>query len=152
MDALLQSFVQLLLAGWQVLMALLAVLVPWTPLAAWVAFWLFAVDWVKLRLVLVRGGWIGLVLIGMVAALVWGVVAPPASGTHLLLGLTVSNFVGKVMYVTALLVIMQLCGSVQLAGLCGAWASFPEETPVDHHGHDDHPADHGDTHLAVHAH
>jgi hypothetical protein len=146
----LQHLVQLLLALWDLVVAVLALLVPWTPLAAWVAFWLYAVDWVKLREIIVRGGWIGLVLLGVMAAFLWGLVAPPESGAHHLLGLTVSNFVGKLIYVTSLLVIMQLCGSVQLAGLCGRWASFPEDAPEAHAdhgghagGHGEHPAGHG---------
>lgn len=151
MEALLQSVVDLLLAAWQVLIALLAVMAPWTPLVAWVAFWLLAVDWVKLRRVLVSGGWIGLVLIGLVAALAWGVAAPPADGVHRLLGLTVGNFVGKVVYVTALMVLMLICGSVQLAGGCGSWTVFPKDSPEDDHGHDVH-ADHGASHVAVHSH
>ena len=40
------------------------VLVPWTPLAAWIIVWLFAVNWEKLRATLAKGGWVGLVLIG----------------------------------------------------------------------------------------
>lgn len=140
MEALLTSFVDLLLAVWQLLVALLAVILPWTPLYAWIAFWALAVDWVKLRLVLIRGGWIGLVLVALVATLVWGMVDPPTEGSHFLIGKTVGNFVGKFMYVTGLLVIMLICGSVQLAGGCGTWATFPEDAEEDMHAH----AVHGD--------
>ena len=146
MDLLLQSLQSLLAAGWDVVIALLLIVVPWTPLLAWVAFWLLAVNWVKLREVMIRGGWIGVVLMGMTMILVWGVVAPPASGVHHLFGLSVTNFVGKTVYVTALLTIMFLCGSVQLSGACGACACFPEPSATEHHdahghgshGHDSH--------------
>ena len=37
----------------------------------------------------------GLFFIGLIAVLVWGVVAPPAEGVHNFLGLKLSNFVGK---------------------------------------------------------
>ncbi|MFO0918596.1 MAG: hypothetical protein U0872_09810 [Planctomycetaceae bacterium] len=67
--------------------------------------------------------------------LIWGVIAPPATGSHYLLGLTLSNFVGKTVYVTALFTIMLLCGSVQLSGACGDWATFPEPAAEDDHGH-----------------
>ena len=98
----------LLFATWNVIVSLLGLLLPWTPLIAWVAFWLLAVNWVKLRAVMIQGGWIGVVLLGLMMVLVWSVVAPPSAGTHHLFGLNVSNFVGKTVYVTALLTIMFL--------------------------------------------
>jgi hypothetical protein len=150
MDAIVHNFVLLLSAMWELLISLLAVAVPWMPLVAWVAFWLFAVNWVKLTQVLLRGGLFALILLGLVATLVWGVVSPPAGGAHHLLGLSVGNFVGKFVYVTALLVIMILCGSVQLAGFCGSWANFPDGPAEPDHGHDSH-ADH-DHHETVHVH
>ena len=68
--------------------------------------------------------------------LVWGVVAPPELGAHNLQGLTVSNFVGKTVYVTAIVVITMLCGSVQLSGLCGRLCQFEEREPeTDGHAH-----------------
>lgn len=136
---LLTSLQALLIAGWNVVTTLLGLLLPWTALIAWVAYWLFAVNWVKLREVIAQGGWIGVVLIGLMMVLVWGVVAPPDDGFHRLFGLTVSNFTGKTVYVTALLTIMFLCGSVQLSGACGSLAHFPEPVEDDSHGgHDDH--------------
>ena len=39
----------LLVASWNVIVSLLALVLPWTPLIGWVAFWLLAVNWVKLR-------------------------------------------------------------------------------------------------------
>ncbi|MGE0377016.1 MAG: hypothetical protein AB7Q45_16520, partial [Planctomycetaceae bacterium] len=74
----------------------------------------------NLRRVLLSGGWLGGLLIMLVAIVGWGSIAPPESGTHSLLGLTLSNFVGKTVYVTSLAVIALLCGSVQLSGLCGS--------------------------------
>lgn len=145
----------LLVAGWNVIVSLLGLMLPWTPLIMWVAFWLLAVNWVKLREIMIQGGWIGVVLLGVMMIVVWGVVAPPPTGTHHLFGLNVSNFVGKAVYVTALLTIMFLCGSVQLSGACGNLAQFPEDLPEDDHahGHDDHGhdshGDHGhDSHVA----
>ena len=136
----------LLLASWNVVISLLELLAPWSPLIAWVAFWLLAVNWVKLREVMIQGGWIGVVLLGVMMVLVWGVVAPPSAGPLHMFGLSVSNFVGKTVYVTALLTIMFLCGSVQLSGACGDWAHFPLDAPDhDHggHGHDQESHDHG---------
>jgi hypothetical protein len=153
MDALLENLGQFLSAGWDVLISLGALLLPWTPLAAWVLFWLAAVNWSKLWPVLKQGGLIGVVLIGLVMVLVWGVVAPPEGGVHHLLGLKLSNFVGKTVYVTALFVIAFLCGSVQLSGVCCQFPDEPDEPEHDHghdHGHGHGSHDHG--HAASHAH
>lgn len=133
------SLVSLFGALWGILISLLAIVAPFLPLAGWIAFWLFAVNWVKLREVMIEGGWIGVVLIGVVTVLVWGTVAPPPDGDHYLLGLTVSNFVGKFIYVTILFCIMFLCGTVQLGGFLPACCQFHEgEAATDEHGDDGH--------------
>jgi hypothetical protein len=158
MEQLIVSLQALLVASWNVLVNLLAVVLPWTPLIAWIAFWLLAVNWEKLYPVLARGAIIGVLLIGLMMILVWGLIAPPDDGVHHLFGLNPSNFVGKTIYVTMLLTIMALCGSVQLSGACGSFCHFPEDEP-EHahdghdHGHDDHGHghsnhDHGEHHHA----
>lgn len=124
---LLNSLVGLLTALYDVIAALLATLTPLLPLLVWIAYWTFAVDWVRLRHFFLRGGWIALLLGMFVAILIWGVVAPPESGAHRMMGLTVSNFVGKTVYVTAIVVITFLCGSVQLSGICGRLCQFQRD-------------------------
>lgn len=126
---LLHAVVDLLSALYLVIVALLATVAPLTPLLLWIAYWTFAVDWVKLRHFFLRGGWIVLLLMMFAAILTWGVVAPPESGAHRLLGLSVGNFVGKTVYVTAIVVITFLCGSVQLSGVCGPLVRFESEDP-----------------------
>ncbi len=140
----LANLLTLLFAVWQLVISLLVLVVPWTPLLGWLAFWLYAVNWVKLRAVLLDGGWIGVAFFGLMAVLIWGVIAPPthADGHHHIIGLTLSNFVGKTVYVSALISIMFICGSVQLSGACGPWAYFPEPQPEDQHHHG-HGHDHG---------
>ena len=135
MDALWQlwdSLTQLFWAVWDVLVALGSMIVPLLPLIGWIAFWLFAVNWLTFRQTLLRGGWIGLLLIAFVWILVWGVVSPPLDGTHRLFGLVVSNFVGKTVYVTILLCIMFLAGSVQLSG---GYMPREDEPPDEDHAH-----------------
>lgn len=136
MEAVFSSLLQLVAALWQLTLALWFLVIPWAPLIAYVAFWLYAVDWLKLRPVIARGGWIAVLFIAVMTTLVWGLVAPPAD-SHYLLGRPVSNFAGKFVYVSALVTIMFLCGSVQLSGLCGSWATFKEDAPEEehHHGH-----------------
>ncbi|MDA0281865.1 MAG: hypothetical protein O3B13_07205 [Planctomycetota bacterium] len=135
MYQLLDSLLNLIVALWQVGRDIFVLVLPWTPLLAWVAFWLLAVNWVKYRAVLVKGGWTGLFLIGLTMILIWGLIAPPADGVHSVFGLSLSNFVGKTVYVTSLFSIMFLCGSVQLSGACGSLVCFKDEEESPDHGH-----------------
>lgn len=156
---LLDSLGQFIVAVWGLALALIRTIGPWTPLIAWIAFWTLAVDWKKLQHVLWGGGVIGVVLIGLVWMLVWGVVAPPVDGYHYIFGLQLSNFVGKLVYVTTLIVIMYLGGSVQLSGLCDpignvlatAWNTDLEPAD-DHHDHGHGGHDHGHGAHADHGH
>ena len=139
MSELLISLVDLFAAAWSLLKAVSGLLLPWFPLALWIGFWLCAVNWIKLREVLIsKGGVLGVLLIGAVWVLIWGSVAPPDAGSHFILGLTLSNFVGKLVYVTALFCLMFLCGSVQLSGCCNQWCEVTMPDPHAHSGHDDH--------------
>ena len=158
MSELLISLSDLIVAVWSLSKAVSALLLPWFPLAVWIGFWLCAVNWIKLREVLIsKGGLLGVLLIGAVWVLIWGVVAPPESGSHFILGLTVSNYVGKLVYVTALFCLMFLCGSVQLSGCCNQWCEVTMPDPHAHgdhghggHGHDAHSAGHTDHGHASH--
>jgi hypothetical protein len=156
MDAVLQSLLELCRDLAVLIVNIGWVLLPLLPLLVWVAFWTFGVNWTKLRAVLLEGGWVGLVLLGFLAVLVWGMVAPPLGGAHQFLGLTLGNFVGKTVLVTALICIMLLCGSVQLSGACGSLCRFEEPAAeAEHHGghagHDDHGQGHlHDAHAAAH--
>lgn len=119
-------------------LSLLQALLPWIPLAAWIAFWLLAINWRQLVPVLMRGGLVGVVLILLMTILIWSSVAEPEGGFHYLFGLRVNNIYGKTVYVTALAVIAALCGTVQLSGGCGSWCRFeePAAEPVEEsHGH-----------------
>ena len=140
MENLLDSLKELIIAVWNVADSLFFLILPWAPLIAWVAFWLLDVNWVKYRAVLLKGGWTGLAFVALMMIMIWGLIAPPADGFHHIFGLSLSNFVGKTVYVTALFSIMFLCGSVQLSGACGSLVCFKHE--------DEEPADHG--HAAAH--
>ena len=139
-----------------VIVQLANVIWPWLPLIAWVVFWMFAVNWTKLRPMLVeQGGWLGLLLLGFVWVVVWGVVNPPLTGSYDVFGLTLSNFVGKAVYVTGLLCLALLAGAAQLSGVTGRGSQFEEDPPeIVAHGNDDGHghADHGHAHDAAHGH
>src|SRR3569623_1736087 len=98
MEAFLAALGQLFVALEALVWSLVLIIGPWLPLVLWIVYWLFAVNRVNLREVLVRGGWIGVALIGFMAILVWGTVAPPPNNYHEMFGLTVSNFVGKTVF------------------------------------------------------
>lgn len=153
MQDLLTAILYFLGSAYDLVAALFALLLPWTPLAAWIVFWLFAVNWVKLREVFAKGGWIGLVLIGAVMVLVWGSVAP-GDGTFDFFGLKVSNFVEKTVYVSGLFCIMFLAGALQLSGFCSECCQFEEPVLIaDMHGHGhDHGHDHGHAAAPDHGH
>jgi len=133
---LIDSLKHLFLALWELLASIGYLILPVVPLLLWIAFWTFAVDWVKLRAFLLKGGWISLVLLALVAVLVWGMVAPPEDGFHYILGKQLSNFVGKFVYVTGLVCIMLLSGAVQLAGVFGECC--PPKPPESLEGDDGH--------------
>ena len=40
--------------------------IPWYVRAIWIGFWMFAVDWTKLRRFMLEGGVVGVVLIALV--------------------------------------------------------------------------------------
>ena len=144
MSALFVSLYDLIVSLIGVASALVGVILPWTPLIAWIVFWLFAVDWVKLREIIAKGGWIGFALIGAIMILVWGNIAP-GNGSFDFYGLKVSNFVEKTVYVSGLFVIMFLAGALQLSGFCSQCMDFSEPAPAETHGHG-HDAHGHDTH------
>ncbi len=117
----------ILLALWQIVEQLYLIVVelggliltaPVMPLLIWCVFWLFAVDWTRLRHIMLRGGWIGVVLIGVVMVVAWQQLDPEAADS--LLGLmNLNGYIEKMMYVTGLFSLMFICGAVQLTGCCG---------------------------------
>lgn len=120
---------------------LIASLLP----AAWIAWWLWAVNWRKAFPFLAEGAWVPLVLILLVSALVWSRLAP----SDLNLQFTVIyNFWWQLGAVGLLMCVALGCGWLQLY----FHYSPPEINlePPSGHGHDAHGHDtHG--HDAAHA-
>lgn len=146
--ALFQALLNLVSALLEVLVATGSLLLPWLPLIAWALFWALAVNWQKLSSVIKSGAFLGILLIGLTAVLVWGCIAPPLDGRHYVeifdLKLSVSNFVGKLVYVVGLIVIMFAAGSCQLSGMFDGLVCFADDEAEDDHGHDDHGHGHDD--------
>jgi hypothetical protein len=111
---------------------LLTKLLPGGLLVVWC---LWAVDWRKLWPVLAAGGWVPLVLIGLMAAVVWALVWPY---NVIVLGiLPVPNGLWQVGAVAVLLGVALFCGWLQTRG---GWAppeiTFDPPAPspaADHH-------------------
>lgn len=157
MVELFDSLIALVVALFHVVRALVVFVLPYLPLIAWVGFWTFAVNWVKLYEVLFRkGGIVGLILICVMWVLIWGLIAPPVGGTHAMFGLKVGNFVAKFVYVASLVSIMFMAASVQMSGVLNCCCNFeePAADEADHgHGQDAHGHDaHGHQETATHGH
>ncbi|HYV36355.1 MAG TPA: hypothetical protein VE988_11660 [Gemmataceae bacterium] len=131
-----QTFVQLIWTLLTLIVEIAALGVRHALLLAWVAWWLWGVDWNKAWAVLAKGGWAVVVLLTIVAALVWASISP--SSLDILDLVTLGNFWWQLGAVTVIVLVALLCGWVQ--GVMGwAPAEINLEPPVhahaDHHGH-----------------
>ena len=123
---------------------LFPIAVPVCLLIAWVAWWLWAVNWWKAFPALQGGAWLPLVLLIVVSALVWSRIAP--SGYNFLGLATLPNFWWQLVAVSLYVGIALFCGYLQIYF---QWT--PAEIPVgpptghgdghDSHGHDAHGHD-----------
>ena len=108
-------------------------------LIAWVAWWLWGVNWNKAWGVLARGGWVVVVLLIVASAMVWAAIFP---STYDVFGLfQIPNFWWQLLAVTAIALLALFCGWLQ--GVFGwAPAEIDLEPPVQaheaHQGHAHH--------------
>jgi hypothetical protein len=104
-------------------------------LLLWCLFWLCAVNWKKGWTALAQGGWMPVVLLNLVVALVWSGIAPSNYDVSGLFSL--SNFWWQLLVVVSLTLLALFFGWLQ--GVLG-WAP-PEidlEPPAVEHGHGHH--------------
>jgi hypothetical protein len=134
---LLQNLWQMLVSLGLVLVILLFLALRWSLLIAWVAWWLWGVNWRRAWPVLAVGAWVPVVLLIVTAALVWSRLSP--STCDCLGFMTVGNFWWQLGAVSLLAAMAIFCGWVQ--GVFG-WApedvSFEPPDPDPTHGHE-HP-------------
>jgi hypothetical protein len=108
----------------------------WLLLIAWLAWWLWGVNWNNVWVVLAEGAWLPVLLIMIAAAMVWAGIAP--SDCNCLGFVTVPNFWWQLGGVGLLAAITLLCGWLQ--GVFG-WSPpevslEPPVAPTSEHEHD----------------
>jgi hypothetical protein len=131
MSELFQSLSTFLSAAGDLLAAILMLVRPWLPLGLWAVFWLFAIDWMRLRRILVpQGGMVAVLLIAVFSAWISTLIAPVATKSLLL------PVVERIALLSTWIVVMMGCGAVQLLGCTGVWVpqlaepSFPAANRV----------------------
>jgi hypothetical protein len=116
----------------ELVVAVGALVLQWSPLIIWLAWWTFAVNWRKTREWLRQGAWAPLVLLLLMIALVWSRLMP---SSVTLAGVRLANFWWQLGAVTIIVGLTFLCGVVQDALGCA-----PPEIDLDP------PADGGEGH------
>jgi len=120
-------------SGWTQTIALLNVLLP---VALWMAFWLWCVNWQKTWPVLAGGAWAPVVLLMLVSAAVWSRIAP--SSCECLRIVTIPNFWWQLGSIGTLVCLALFSGWLQ--GYMG-WTppEYAVEPPAaEDHGHGGH--------------
>ena len=122
LDSIVEALGQIIFGLQQIVSSIASVVLtaPVLPVLCWTVFWLLAVDWIQLRQILLKGGWLGIMLVGFVMVIVWQQISP---GSQAVLGLELNGYIEKLVYVTALLSLMFVCGAVQLTGCCTRWCA-----------------------------
>jgi len=128
-------FVQLLTQLGILLGLLLQLAFRWSLVIAWVAWWLWGVNWKKAWPVLAQGAWVPVVLVSVVVAFVWSQVDP--SSCTCLGFVTVPNFWWQLGGVSLLVAVALLCGWLQdIFGWTPAEIDLePPAAPAHEHGH-----------------
>jgi hypothetical protein len=92
------------------LLAWLQAALPWLPAGLWCAWWLLCIPWKKAWPILAAGGWLPVVLLTVVVALVWSRLFPATWGV---LGWPMPNFWWQLTACSALTLIALFCGWLQ---------------------------------------
>jgi len=128
-----QTFVQLVVTLGQFLGELLLLGLSWALLIAWLAWWLWGVNWKKAWPVLAQGAWVPAVLLIVLAALVWSQIA---SSDSLLFGFIKPTFWSLLACAGLLAGTALFCGWLQgVFGWTPAEVRVEPPPPAHHHGH-----------------
>jgi CBS domain containing-hemolysin-like protein len=108
---IIQTLTQLVITLGTLVLEIGALALQHALLIAWVAWWLWGVNWTKAWDVLARGGWMVVVLLTVLGALVWSAIAP---GSYILFDLfQLPNFWWQLMATTLIVLLALFCGWLQ---------------------------------------
>jgi len=108
---ILQTLWQLVMNLGTLVVELLALAVHWSLILAWLAWWLWGVNWKKVWPVLAQGAWAPLVLLIVLAAMTWSRLDPvPCTCLGFM---TLPNFWWQLLGVSLLVGLTFLCGWLQ---------------------------------------
>ncbi len=106
-----QTLMQLFTDLGKLVGALLQLALSWALLIAWIAWWLWGVNWKKTWSVLAQGAWMPVVLLVVAGALAWSQMAP--SDCSWLGIITIPNFWWQLIAGSLLLGVTLFCGWLQ---------------------------------------
>ena len=129
MTDLIEQLAALFVALGGVIRSLVLIAKPVIPLLLWGTFWYFAVDWVRLRKELRRGGIVPLAVV-TVAAVAVAIAVDPVESREF--GpVPVSNFVHKCGWASAMVAVALLAGAAQVSRRAtGVQRTFANETGI----------------------
>jgi hypothetical protein len=110
---LLNSLVQVMVALGELLWEVVSLLAPWSLLIAWIAWWLWAVNWKRAWAALADGAWAPVVLLMILVARVWA--SLDASEVNLFYIMTVPSFWWQLGAVGLVVGLTLFCGWLQIA-------------------------------------
>jgi len=132
---ILQTLWQLVMNLGTLVVELLALAVHWSLILAWLAWWLWGVNWKKVWPVLAQGAWAPLVLLIVLAAMTWSRLDPvPCTCLGFI---TLPNFWWQLLGVSLLVGLTFLCGWLQ-----GVFGWEPADVNLDPPAASAHAADH----------
>jgi magnesium-transporting ATPase (P-type) len=136
-EDLLQSFLQIVYDLGKFSGILLQLILNSALLIAWVAWWLWAVNWKNTWPVLRQGAWVPLVLLVVAGALAWSQISPSDLG--LPGALIVPNFWWQLGAVSLLTLLTLFCGWLQgVFGWTPPEINLEPAAPAGDHGHNAH--------------
>ncbi len=106
-----QTLGQLGIVLGRLVLDLLVLAAHWSLLIAWIAWWLWGVNWRRAWPALAAGGWAPVVLLGVTSALVWSRISP--SDCDGLRFITVPNFWWQLGTVGLYIAVALFCGWLQ---------------------------------------
>jgi hypothetical protein len=123
MTELLTTLQQLATDLVNLILVLARILAPYWLALAWVAWWLWAVDWRKMWPRLAEGAWAPLTLLGIMVALAWSSITP---GPYVVGDVAIASFWWQLLAVAGMIGAALFCGWLQ-----GVLHCYPAEVALE---------------------